>query len=271
MRPPTGTGIEYSANLSILFADLPLEERAAAAAAHGFHLVESWWPFERPTADAAEISAFCRSLEDAGVQLVLLNLYGGSLSAGERGILTDPGAEAALAENLTAVCAILERTGCKLVNALFGNRQDPSHATQEDRLALDRIVQVADRIGEFGATAVIEMLNSRSSPRYPLTDIAKTVAIVAAARQRSRFQNTALLLDTFHLATMGVDPVEAIREYGPLIGHVQFADSPGRGRPGTGLIDFEAVRGALREIDYPGVIGLEYEPHFQTPDTGTRV
>jgi hydroxypyruvate isomerase len=61
---------------------------------------------------------------------------------------------------------------------------------------------------------------------------------------------------------MGTDPVLAIRRHGPLIGHVQFADSPGRGRPGTGGIDFDAVLGALREIGYTGLIGLEYDPLF---------
>ena len=42
------------------------------------------------------------------------------------------------------------------------------------------------------------------------------------------------------------------------IGHVQIADAPGRGRPGTGRIDFGALFALLDEIGYTGRIALEY-------------
>ncbi|MDT7632049.1 MAG: hydroxypyruvate isomerase, partial [Pseudonocardiales bacterium] len=35
----------YTANCSILFPDVPLLDRPAAAAAAGFDAVEFWWPF----------------------------------------------------------------------------------------------------------------------------------------------------------------------------------------------------------------------------------
>ena len=35
----------YAANLSMLFTELPLLERPAAATAAGFDAVEFWWPF----------------------------------------------------------------------------------------------------------------------------------------------------------------------------------------------------------------------------------
>jgi hydroxypyruvate isomerase len=61
--------------------------------------------------------------------------------------------------------------------------------------------------------------------------------------------------------------LETIREHGAWIGHVQFADHPGRGRPGSGQIDFQAILEALRAAGYTGFIGLEYiprEPGLQT-------
>ncbi|MBK3631261.1 hydroxypyruvate isomerase, partial [Streptomyces sp. MBT49] len=40
----------FSVNLSILFTELPLLERPAAAAAAGFTAVELWWPWlDSPT------------------------------------------------------------------------------------------------------------------------------------------------------------------------------------------------------------------------------
>jgi hydroxypyruvate isomerase len=41
-------GHELSANVSMLFTELPYQERFAAAAAAGFRMVESWWPFASP-------------------------------------------------------------------------------------------------------------------------------------------------------------------------------------------------------------------------------
>lgn len=270
--PTTAPGTpRYAANLSILFPELPLAERPAAAAERGFGYAESWWPFDGAAAGRTELAAFCESFEQAGVRLALLNLTAGAGGASGRGILTDPDAAEAFEANLDSVCEILRRTGCGVVNALYGNRQDAARADEEDALALERLVRVADRVGEHGATVVVETLNSRTSPDYPLVDIDRTAEIVAAARARSARGNAALLLDVYHLTTMGTDPVLAIRRHGPLIGHVQFADSPGRGRPGTGGIDFDAVLGALREIGYTGLIGLEYDPLFQAPTIGAGI
>ncbi|GDY61793.1 hypothetical protein SAV14893_011860 [Streptomyces avermitilis] len=47
-----GTAAEqrFNVNLSILFTELPLLERPAAAAAAGFTAVELWWPWvDSPT------------------------------------------------------------------------------------------------------------------------------------------------------------------------------------------------------------------------------
>jgi hydroxypyruvate isomerase len=66
------------------------------------------------------------------------------------------------------------------------------------------------------------------------------------------------------------EPVPADREVDAFIGslgdaddiaHIQVADVPGRGAPGTGELDFEALFGQLAAQGYRGWIGLEYQPH----------
>ena len=44
--PEEGHSLPYVANLSILFKEVPLLERAAAARDAGFTDVEYWWPFD---------------------------------------------------------------------------------------------------------------------------------------------------------------------------------------------------------------------------------
>jgi len=50
----------------------------------------------------------------------------------------------------------------------------------------------------------------------------------------------------------------------PHIGHIQFADCPGRGAPGSGAVDFAAIRRTLREVSYNGWLGAEYRPAGET-------
>ena len=40
-------GLRFDVNCSILFTELPLLERPAAARRAGFGAVEFWWPFDR--------------------------------------------------------------------------------------------------------------------------------------------------------------------------------------------------------------------------------
>jgi hydroxypyruvate isomerase len=45
-----------------------------------------------------------------------------------------------------------------------------------------------------------------------------------------------------------------------MLGHVQIADAPGRGEPGSGKIDWPASLRLLREAGYTGTIGVECHP-----------
>ena len=49
------------------------------------------------------------------------------------------------------------------------------------------------------------------------------------------------------------------------VAHVQFADYPGRGEPGSGEVDFAAMHYALQRAGYQGALAAEYRP------TGTTV
>ncbi len=84
----------FDVNLSILFTELPLLERPAAAAAAGFTAVELWWPWtDAPVPAQRQLDALRNALRDAGTQLVGLNFYAGQLPGPDRGALSVPGEE----------------------------------------------------------------------------------------------------------------------------------------------------------------------------------
>jgi hydroxypyruvate isomerase len=260
MTAASTTLLRYSANMSMFFADLPLLDRPRAAAAAGFTFVESWWPFAEPEPAPGEAEAFAAALAAAGVALVAINLDAGDPAQGERGMLCDPARADRFGRNLAAVVRLLDVTGCRVVNALYGNRPAGVAPAEADRVALERLVVVADAVGPRGSV-VIETLNTLDSPGYPLTDIGASARLVAQVNDRARQRNTGLLVDVYHLATMGTRPAAALRAHAPLVRHVQFADAPGRGRPGTGRLDFAELAGTLRDISYAGYVGLEYVPN----------
>jgi len=83
-------GVKYAINCSIMFTELPLLERPAAAKAAGFDAVEFWWPFPVAVPGDAEGTAFVRAVRDADVQLIGLNFFAGDMPAGDRGLVSWP-------------------------------------------------------------------------------------------------------------------------------------------------------------------------------------
>jgi hydroxypyruvate isomerase len=236
--------MKFDINCSILFTGLPLLARPVAARAAGFDAVEFWWPFAEAVPADRDVDAFVAALDDAGVQLAALNFAAGDMAAGECGLLSDPARAAQFRDSVDVCAGIAARTGCAVLNALYGN------APGDDDLAAENLVRAARAAP--GATIVIEPLNSYDCPLYPVTSASRAIEIIERAGQ----PNLGLLADVYHLARMGEDIPAALAE--PRLAHVQFADVPGRGAPGTGTLDFETLLSQLAAQDYRGYVGYEF-------------
>jgi hydroxypyruvate isomerase len=66
-------------------------------------------------------------------------------------------------------------------------------------------------------------------------------------------------MDLYHLSMNGEDLPQVICAYAEKTGHVQIADNPGRGAPGTGTLPLEDLLDQLRKAGYEGWVGLEYK------------
>jgi hydroxypyruvate isomerase len=76
--------------------------------------------------------------------------------------------------------------------------------------------------------------------------------------------NIRLLADFYHLAVNGEDVGAVIEKHAKDFGHIQIADSPGRGAPGTGNLPLGEWITRSRELGYEGYIGLEYKEPAET-------
>ena len=255
-------GLRYEANLSILFTELPLLERPAAAAAQGFAAVEFWWPWpDQPVPADREVEAFVSAVQDAGVQLVGLNFFAGDLAGPDCGVLSIPARVQQFRDNIDVTVGIGERLGVSGFNALFGNRVDDASPEEQDELGRESIAAAAKAADRIGATVLVE---SVSGPKpYPLRTAADAVCVVDDVRATGA-ANVGFLMDLYHLAANGDDLDAAIAAYTDRTAHVQVADAPGRGEPGTGDLDLDRYLGRLADHGYAGWVGLEYKPTTAT-------
>lgn len=116
--------------------------------------------------------------------------------------------------------------------------------------ATDSIRRAADYAGERGVRLAIEPIN-----RFE-TDLVNTVEQAVTLCNSVGRPNVGLCLDTFHMNIEEKDVAAAVRVAAGRVFHVQVSEND-RGAPGTGHVGWDAFFGALRDIDYRGMIVLE--------------
>lgn len=256
---------DFALNCSILLTELPVTERPAAAKELGFEAVEFWWPFPTAVPGDREVDEFVAAVQEAGVRLVGLNVFAGDMPNGDKGIISWPGREAEVRENAALAAEIGRRLGCTAFNALYGLRQEGHDPAAQDELALANLAAVAEAVTPIGGTVLLEPVSGTPSGTggYPLRTAADVLEVIENLR-RAGTENVRLLADFYHLAVNGDDVSAVIEEHAAQFGHVQIADSPGRGAPGTGELPLDQWIRRTRELGYRGEIALEYKQERET-------
>jgi hydroxypyruvate isomerase len=255
----------YEVNCSILFTELPLLERPAAAREAGFDAVEFWWPFAVAVPADGEVEAFVRAVGDAGVRLVGLNFFAGDMPGGDRGLVSWPARSGEFRDNVEVTVGIGERLGCRAFNALYGNRVEGADPAAQDDLAVENLAFAGRAAARIGGTALVEPVSG--APRYPLRTAADAVGVIDRVAGETGVGDLGLLCDLYHLAVNGDDLDRVITTYGDRVAHVQIADAPGRHEPGTGTLELDRYLGALTAAGYRGWVGLEYVPSRTSADS----
>jgi hydroxypyruvate isomerase len=181
-------------------------------------------------------------------------------------VLSIPSRSAEFQDNIDVTVGIGAELGADLgpvgFNALYGNRVDGVPPEQQDDLATENLVRAAKAAASIEATVLVEAV---SGPKpYPLRTAAQVVSVLDRVHAAGA-ANVGFLCDLYHLASNGDDIDAAIDRYAGQVAHVQIADAPGRGEPGTGTLDLDRYLAALQAAGYRGWVSLEYKP--STGDT----
>lgn len=241
----------FAPNLSLTLKGYSLEAALRAVRAAGLNCFEFWFPQQ------FDIDSM-RALRDQYALRVSAFDLDIPLDAWTRGFLANPDALAGVEfqKSLERGLQLAELLQCRKLIALVGNVQQNYSEAQQIRTAVMRLHGVLPLLVLADVTLLVEPINGEDNPGYFLTSLTRANDIVRAV-DSSRVR---LLLDTYHLFRMGLDPAETIEACRDCVGHIQLGDAPSRGEPGTGQIDFASVFDAIRAIDYVGDIGLEYIP-----------
>jgi len=256
-RPTEGDRLpRFSINTSLLYAEVPFLERFERSARAGFDTVEFWWPAADVLASVEE------AVDDAGVGVALINFDAGDMASGDRGLLSDPARVDAFRANVPVALALAESLGCRMLNALVG-LELPGFAREEQlALARENVAWAADEAISIGASVLIEAVNTIENGPYLISTTAEALEFVHSVGR----PNVALQYDAYHMQRMEGNLTATLRAHIGDIAHIQIADSPGRGEPGTGEINFDFLLRAIDELGYEGLVGLEYRPSEGSTD-----
>lgn len=241
---------KFAANLTMLWPELDVYDRFAAAAQAGFKRAEILF------VHALDQQRISQLLAEHGLELVLFDPNPGNWDAGERGLLCLPGREAEFAESIRAALETARKFGTRRLNAIAG--VVPPGVSREDaeRTAIQNLKAAAPLAEQAGVYLLVENINTTDMPGYVADTPERAAALVEAADHPS----VRLQLDQYHVGMMGGDARAALRQYLPLIEHVQVADVPGRHEPGTGQQPIREFLSDLDALGYRGSVGLEYRP-----------
>lgn len=237
---------ELSVNLEYMFheAGERLEDRMAAAAAAGFRKVEIFTTANRdvPSLKAALAETGCElyaTVTDPRIQLVM---------EAQHDIFREMFAKAA---------AEAAELGAKRIVVPSGSAVPYMKRPVQLGIVAKAIASVIPVAEQHGLTILLEPVNTRVD--HPGVLFGMTEDAVAVIEQVNS-PRVKLLYDLYHSITERENPAEVLPAVAKYVEHIQVADAPGRGEPGSGKIDWPAMLRLIESTGYAGVLGLECSP-----------
>ncbi|KGT46134.1 MULTISPECIES: hydroxypyruvate isomerase family protein [Acinetobacter] len=246
--------LKLAVNLSMIFTEVPLLERFALARQHGFDHVEIQFPYELSIAQIQE------QLNHYQLSLCLINVPAGDLMQGGHGLAGIPGKEIEFHQAMQQAIEYATALKVPSVNILAGKQPLYCDLLPCLKTLADNLKMACSMLSDFGIQPVFEMINGTDMPRFLVQNVAQAQEMLEAVNHPA----LKMQYDCYHMAMMGEDVLGALKENIEQIGHIQFADNPGRHEPGTGSINYAEIFQWLENSPYQGYVAAEYRPSNQS-------
>lgn len=242
--------MRFSANLGFLWSDLPLPDAVRAARDAGFDAVEFHWPYE------VAVSELKSALDETGLPVLGLNTIRGK--PGENGLSALPGRESEARAAIDQAVDCAGSIGAAAIHVMAGFAE----GNEARKTFIENLAYAAEAATE-GTTILIEPLNRHDAPGYFLRTTDQAAGIIAEVGS----SKVKLMFDCYHIGRTEGDILTRFRALREIIGHIQFAGVPERGRPDRGEIDFGHVFEALAKAGWDRPLGAEYKPDGPTGES----
>ncbi len=244
----------FSANLSMLFTEVPFLDRFARAAQAGFEAVEFMFPYAH---SPQEIKA---RLDATGLKAVLHNLPAGDWDGGERGIACDPARVAEFRAGVAQGVAYATALGVPQLNCLAGKAPAGADDALLRRTLVENLRFAAAALHQAGLRLLVEPINQHDMPGFYLQRTAQALSVLDEVGAPNAF----VQYDVYHAQRTEGELAATLERHLARIAHIQIADNPGRHEPGTGEINYRFLFQHLDRIGYQGWVGAEYRPAAAT-------
>lgn len=243
--------MRHSVSIKFMWGDLPLRERAARAAAHGFDAVELWdWRGE----DIDGLAEACRM---EGIEIA--GFFGHS-----HGGLRDPSQRDAVLSSLAETIDVAKRVGATQLHMFsddIGSHSDirkPPSLTWEAqwRSCVEGLKECVKLVEGTGMELVVESINTVFVPGYFLEAAGQALALCRAVDH----EQVVMFFDCYHQQLVAGRLIDNLVEALPYTTAVHIADVPGRHQPGTGEINFRGIKRVLDERGFDRQLTFEVNP-----------
>jgi len=249
--------LNFTANLSLLFTEVELINRFKAAKQQRFDAVEIQFPY------SLSPEALKNTLEEQQLKLVLFNVDADDLLHGGEGLACVPEKRDQFRQAVAQTLEYAKLLKPEAINVLPGRCFNERRKQNYLETFKENLYFAAEAFAPLGIKTVFEAVNIYDMPEFIIHNGQQMLGILNQLKHPDLFMQ----YDIYHMQIMGDKPDEFITRYADKIGHIQFADCPGRGQPGTGRIDFEHVFSVIEKSAYSGWIGAEYKPVGTTSES----
>ncbi|MDD5579772.1 MAG: TIM barrel protein [Methylobacter sp.] len=249
--------LNFTANLSLLFTEVELIDRFKAAKQQGFKAVEIQFPY------SLSAEAIQKALQAHELKLVLFNVAADDLLSGGEGLASVPKKQDQFRQAIAQALAYAEILKPEAINILPGCCHDKNRQRDYLETFKDNLCFAVETFAPLGIKTVFEAVNTHDMPGFIIHSGEHMLAILDQLDLPDLFMQ----YDSYHMQRMGEKPDDFISRYAEKIGHIQFADCPGRGQPGTGQINFRRLFSSIEKSAYSGWTGAEYKPVGHTSES----
>jgi hydroxypyruvate isomerase len=242
---------KLSVMLWTVFTNLPFEQRLEQIAEAGYKNVELVGEYDNWT--EADFRRAHAKRKELGIEF--------DCTAGLKHGVSVPDHRLPLLDELRRALAIMEQIACPDMILLSGNRVAGMAREAQHQCCIETLKAAADLVqGKLihgkPVRLLLETIDPEENSRYFLTEIAEALAVVQAVDH----PQVRLLYDFYHEQIAAGNLIEKLERSLPHLGLVHIADVPGRHEPGTGEINYQNIFRKLAELNYTGVVAMEFHP-----------